>query len=296
MNRHIHIRAHGEIYYAVGDTLPELKSLVVEAVGQPVRRISRFMQLALIGAGRCARGQSLPRDTAVYLSSGRGDLEITLDVMHQVFREGQAPKPLSFVNTVSNSAAFYVAKCLQFEARSSFVCNRYFAFESALQLATIDLESGAINSALVGAVDGAVAPLDAHRERLGLHATDAFGEASHWVWLTSDAPTDSNAEIIAAHSASHRDELLTWIKEQRIEPANCAISAGQYLSPADFSWLKEHSGIEATFAYRKQRAYYDSQSAAAIGDFLRANAAQRVLLHINGDVLGRYVAMLVETR
>ena len=61
----MYLRAHGEIIHAVNDTLPELKDLVVEAVGQPIRRISRFMQLAIIGAGRCARGKGLPSDTAV---------------------------------------------------------------------------------------------------------------------------------------------------------------------------------------------------------------------------------------
>ena len=53
----------------------DLKPLVVDAVGTPVRRIGRFIQLALIGAGRCANQVTLPKDAAVYLGSGRGDLD-----------------------------------------------------------------------------------------------------------------------------------------------------------------------------------------------------------------------------
>jgi len=289
----MYLRAHGEIIHAVHETLPELKDWVAEAVGQPIRRISRFMQLALIGAGRCARGQSLPRDTAVYLASSRGDLEITIDVMNHVFRDGQAPKPLSFVNTVSNSAAFYVAKCLRLESRSAFVSSRYFAFEDALQLALIDFQLGTVSSALVGAVDNAVLPLETHRERLELPATAPLAEASHWMWLTRDDDANALGRVIDVHSASDRDQLLQWIAAQSLDNTSTSLSAGQYISVSDFTAIQTASGIKHAFDYRQSRGYYASQSAAAIAAFADANAQTQTLLHINSDSLGRYSAMLV---
>jgi len=297
----MYLRSHGEIVHAIENSLPELKDLVVDAIGQPIRRISRFIQLALIGAGRCTKGIPLPRDTAIYLASSRGDLEITIDVMNHVYRDGQAPKPLSFVNTVSNSAAFYVAKCLQLESRSAFASSRYFAFENALQLALIDFQLGVTTSALVGAVDNTVLPIATHRERLELDATTPLAEGSHWVWLTRDAdPTakhpSTHCQIVDVYSAPDRDQLLTWIAARKLDRATTSLCAGQYLSAIDFDTIRQSTGIHESFDYRATRGYYASQSAAAIARFARTDNTSSTLLHINGDSLGRYAAMLIGIR
>jgi len=155
----LYIHRTGNYYERVDGEPPELKALVQETLGVHVRRVGRFIQLALIGAGRCA-GQSLPQDTAVFLTSGRGDLEVTMDVLEQLFVHAQPPKPLSFINTVSNAACYYIAQQLKLQSRSGFACNRHFAFESALQLAVSDFEQGIIRSALVGTVDVVVPPFE----------------------------------------------------------------------------------------------------------------------------------------
>ena len=105
------ILSHGhEQIEQTQEPLPPLKERVRDVTGETVRRIGRFIQLSLIGAGHCLHGQTAPAETAVYLSSGRGDLEVTLDVLTQMIVDGQPPKPLSFINTVSNSACYYVAR------------------------------------------------------------------------------------------------------------------------------------------------------------------------------------------
>src|SRR5689334_1064617 len=133
----LYIYSTGDYCERVEGEPPELKTLVQQTLRTHVRRVGRFIQLALIGAGQCAKA-SIPQNTAVFLASGRGDLEVTLDVLEQLFLHAQAPKPLSFINTVSNAACYYIAQQLKLQSRSSFVCNRHFAFESALQLACTD--------------------------------------------------------------------------------------------------------------------------------------------------------------
>lgn len=293
-----YIHSCGDIYYSLSpadETLPDLKDLVVDAVGQPIRRVSRFMQLAIVGAGRCAKNVQLPSDTAVYLASGRGDLEITLDVMNHVFRESQSPKPLSFVNTVSNAACFYVAKCLNLAGRSNFVCSRYFAFERALQLALVDLNLGAVTSALVGAVDTAVTPIDAHRKRLGVDELAPLGEASHWLWLTLDKNRAHLGAVTALHNAIDRSELLLWLAQQNFSRDTC-LSGGQFISTTDLKQIQNESGLTQTFDYRELRGYYDSQSAAAIGEFLSATNSATTMLHIQSDPAARYTALRVEKK
>jgi hypothetical protein len=256
-----------------------------------VRRIARFIQLALIGAGRCAKQCELPQDAAVYLGSGRADLEITVEVMQALWRDGQAPKPLSFINTVSNAACFYVAQGLKLMGRSSFVCNRYFAFESMLQLAALDLACGFVEAALVGTVDVVVPPISAHRARLELAADAPVADASHWLFLHTQPSAATLGRMLAAEHFVAEPELRAWLASQPIEP-DWQLATGQFM-PADEAgaWQRE-LGMEL-FEYRAGRAYYDSQSGAVIGEFLRRRE-RGTLLHLNRDPSGRYSAILVE--
>lgn len=270
----------------IGDTPPaDLKPLVAEAVGAPVRRVGRLIQLALIGAGRCARQAQLAADTAVYMGSGRGDLEVTIEVMQSLLRDGHAPKPLSFINTVSNAACYYVAQNLKLMGRSSFVCNRYFAFESVLQLAALDLQSGEVRSALVGTVDVVVPPLAGHRIRLGLANDTPVADATHWIELRSDPSPATLGRVLAAEHFVDRDALAAWLGEQAID-SRWILATGQFMPPPEAEEWQGRLGLEP-FEYRKDRPYYDSQSGAVIGEYLRSNEI-RTLLHLNRDPGGRY--------
>ena len=81
--------------------LPSLKALAEEDTGHSVRRISRFVQLALVGAGRCVGGRTLPAATATYFTSARGDLDVTLDALAQVCDHGRPPGTSSHVELTS---------------------------------------------------------------------------------------------------------------------------------------------------------------------------------------------------
>lgn len=289
------IHAAGDHYHAVTEPLPELKALTQSSTGKAFRRIGRFIQLALIGASRCALGKNLPPDTAVYFASGRGDLELTLEIMTQLYREAQAPKPLNFVNTVSNAACFYLAQHLGLQSRSNFVCNRYFAFESVLQLAALDLSLGIVDSALVGSVDIATAPLPDHRQRLHLPADTPMGEGSHWLWLGAASPNRPRlGELLVAQHFVNRNELLQWLKQQNLSQQQCVIAAGQFVQPEDFAEIQFATGLCEVFHDRAQRAYYDSHSGGTVIAFLNDASVGNMLLHINADSELRYSVMLVQ--
>jgi len=290
----MYLRAHGDCVVPIEETSVDLKDWVVDAVGQPVRRISRFIQLALIGAGRCARGMTLPANTAVYLASSRGDLELTMEVMNLVYREGHAPKPLSFVNTVSNSAAFYIAKCLGLQARSAFACSRYFAFENALQLALVDFELGLVDSALVGCVESAVQSAHIDRDDAELDGAPITAEASHWLWFTRQRGEESLGKVRAVQSTVDQAELMKWIDAQAVNRSDCWLSQGQYVRPQDLSSIQARTPLERIFEYRDRDIHHSSESGAVIASFAHTGEIGHSLLHINSDPLGRYVAMLVD--
>ncbi len=281
------IRGTGDYREPVaGDTPPPLKTLVQESLGVPVRRVGRFIQLALIGAGRCARDRSPGADTAVYMSSARGDLETTLDVVETLFRHGMPPMPLSFVNTVSNAPCYYVARHFDLAGRSNFVCSRSFAFESVLDLALLDMESGYMDSALVGSVDIATRPVSDHRRRLQIGRDEPIAEGSHWIWLyAGECPEDALGELVAAREFGDRDELIEWLSAQPLPIADTCMAAGQFAGREDIATVRAATGIERRFEPPKSPGFYDSQSGGTINAFLH-QGRQRWLVHINGEIDG----------
>ena len=114
-----YIVASGAYCENVTSELPPLKQAVNDSVGHSVRRVGRFIQLALIGAGRAATG--LPAQSAVYLTSGRGDIGSTVETLDAIYRLEQAPRPVSFINSVSNAACFYIAQSLGLRGPGLFV-------------------------------------------------------------------------------------------------------------------------------------------------------------------------------
>ncbi|HQQ74873.1 MAG TPA: beta-ketoacyl synthase N-terminal-like domain-containing protein [Pseudomonadales bacterium] len=294
------IIAHGHYSKAVGDTvlndaLPPLKELVKETTGESVRRVGRFIQLALIGAGRCltlfnSKQKTLPADTAVYLTSGRGDLEITLDVLVQMVEHGLPPKPLSFINTVSNSACFYIAKHFGIRGRNQFVTRRHAPLECALQLAALDLHTNAVQTALVGSVDICTEPLADHRKRLDVAEDTTVGEGSHWFLLTDDSHADTAlATIVDVMLLSDNDSLQQWLNKQVLD--DTVLVCGQHVDPVTATLLQKITGCTPWHATADLH-WYDSHCGHVLGEFLTLRPAKKIL-HIDSDPDGRFNVLLV---
>ncbi len=282
------IRGMGDYYAAADGPPPDLTPLVKETLGSAPRRMGRFIQLALIGAGRALKGASPDTKTGVYLCSGRGDMGVTTEVMQHVYLEGMPPRPLSFINTVSNTACFFVAKQFGLSGRSSFICNHYLSFESALQLALLDMEMGLADSALVGSVDIVLAPLGIHRRRLRLAPDTPVAEAAHWLWITAAKEGEPGPRIERSAILDGPAALDGWVANVGLEHAQLAL--GQFLGEGALA------GSSASrlprFDYRGARGYYDTQSAAAPSAFLSQSAGAS-LVHVNADAKGHLAAFVV---
>lgn len=289
------ILAHGHYSENVEDALPPLKELVKETMGESVRRVGRFIQLALIGAGRCLQQHTAPATTSVYLTSGRGDLEITLDVLEQMVEHGLPPKPLSFINTVSNSACFYLAKHFGLHGRSNFVTRRYAPLESALQLAALDMDTGSVQTALVGSVDICTAPLTDHRRRLAVSEQTPVGEGSHWFLLVhDDYPADALATVNTILLLPDRAALQQWLKIQWPDTqasGNTVLACGQHIDASTAAWLQALTGC-APWSASVGLPWYDSHCGHTLGQFLQQRPTHQ-LLHIDIDSDGRFNVLQV---
>ena len=288
----VRIRASGDYYEPATEMLADLKTLSAETTGQVTRRIGRFTHLALIGAARCVGGQTPSPATAVFFTTGRGDFEVTVEVMEQVFRDGHPPKPLSFINTVSNAACFYVAKQFGLSSSSNCVGGRYFGYETALQLALLDLRNGVAISALVGSADIVTQPLAVHRRRLDLVTDGALAEAAHWLWLSAEPEDGPGAVLKAVEMFADREALLAWIAGLGLDLDETLFASGQYLARGEADAIQAAAGLTRVLGYREGRAYYDCQAGAVVSAFLAGGQGQ-ALLHVNGDPDGRYAAMFL---
>ena len=151
------------------------------------RRVDRFIQLALLGAARCATGRSLDPACGLYLGSGLGPVGNNILVQEQICRDHQFPRPFNFVNTLGSSATFYVAKELGLEGQAWWAARRGATLEALLELALADLELGVCRSALVGVVEECPAPYEDQRLRIHAAPDADMAEGSHWLLLEAES-------------------------------------------------------------------------------------------------------------
>lgn len=291
------ILSHGhEQIEQTQEPLPPLKERVRDVTGETVRRIGRFIQLSLIGAGHCLHGQTAPAETAFYRASGRGDLEVTLDVLTQMIVDGQPPKPLSFINTVSNSACYYVARHFGLHGRSVCVTRRHAPLESALTLAALDLDAGQVPMALVGVVDICTSPLVDHRKRLALPANAPVGEGSHWFLLAASsalvhAQTEALARLDAVIYLPDHAALTRWLGSHTDAFQSGVLMCGQHTPHTTATTLRQCTGLPH-WTPPVTPPWYDCHAGHHLGQFLQ-HAPARTLLHIDCDALGGFNLMQV---
>jgi hypothetical protein len=286
----VYILAQGSYYQPVAEPLPVLKALVEETLGRNVRRINRFIQLALIGAGRCDRN---PRpDTAIYLGSNHGDTQSTVEAMDSMYRLGQPPMPLNFINTVSNAACFYVAQQLGLEGASQFVANRYFAVEALIAAAVADVRAGAVKRALVGVVDAPVEPLAAHRQRCGQPPDAQLFDASHWWQLALNKGEQKALAIL--DDVCHFDDVLSlrqWLLGR--EKADRLALSGNFPADEAARWLDEMAALRfgGLAGEKTTPGFFATDVASTLSRFIAEGEGR--LLHLNRDNCGRYRAVLI---
>ena len=169
------------------DAMPlDLQALLKTFTEQDLRRAGHFTELAVAGSQLCISRlkQPLNQDTAVYFSTGLGEVQKTVALFQQVMDEDTGlVSPYSFVNSVSSTAGFYVAKAAGLKSRNLTVCQEEFSFEAAFKLAQTDLENNEVDFAMVGGADECSHPRAEHMHRIQLEDSQPMGEGSGWLCL-----------------------------------------------------------------------------------------------------------------
>jgi hypothetical protein len=166
--------------------------LVAEIMGQPMRRAGRFIKMVCCGALACL--EKVPsaylktKKIGIFLATGLGNVDEILPFITQVFKhEGGFPSPIQFANSVSNTAAFFLARICEIKGVVLTISEEELSFESALWLAQSYLENSEIDLALVGGCDVFTPTVEEYRERMDLKPGNApmlpMGEGSSWLLL-----------------------------------------------------------------------------------------------------------------
>lgn len=262
--------------------LVDLGAELKRASRQPVRRIDRFIQLAMIGSARCVGERTLPATTGIYLASGCGPISSNAAVQQQMFSDGLIPKPAHFINTLANTAGFYVARNLGLEGQCLFVSRGYAAFEAALELALTDLAQGYLPAALVGCVDECTLPLEQHAQRM--HRTDAqrYAEGSVWLLLEPGSAAQSGVEEVA--SLNGGPALQAWLQAQ---PSDAWLWQAPTLDAEAVGLLQRHAQHSGWRLWQGPAEESPLAAAVAAIRFL-STGAPGTLISVNTDRAGWY--------
>jgi hypothetical protein len=169
--------------------------LVKEVMGQPMRRAGRFIKMVACGGLACLQKVSVNylkgKKTGIFLATGLGNVDEIMPFITEVFKHGGGfPSPNQFANSVSNAAAFVLARICEVTGTVLTISQEELSFESALWLAQSYLESGQIELALVGGCDIFTPTVDEYRERVNLTCGNSrkmpMGEGSSWLLLGKD--------------------------------------------------------------------------------------------------------------
>ncbi len=272
----------GDYYAPINDEagLPDLRSEVNAICGERFRRIDRFIQLCLLGAARCTQTVELDESTGLYIGSRFAAICNTIKVQQQMFVNGQIPKPANFINTLSNSAGYYVARNLKLEGKNIFVSRANASLEAALALARLDLENGTIKQALIGVVDEG-GPVQVHHcQRMGIPEDTALAEGSHWFLVSLAADSKAVATIADVCVLPDEQSVRHWLDERMAQNQNTYVYSDPF-KPTSLNIAE--LGLEQ---YNPSLDYYPSRTGGALMRFIKEKK-QAALITLCGDEAGR---------
>ena len=266
-----------------------LKNELSRYTRENFRRVNKFILLSLLGARQCIHQRAFEADTAVYLTTEHGNLGETADVLDEIYAARSLPKPFGFINTMSSTAAFYLARNLGIRGRNITVSSQHLSFERGMELLKVDFAGGTERSALIGGVDEASlsrTALEKNADR-GWRMVDGSG----WLYIK---PEKEGACGAFTEVRSFRDgpSCMSWISKRERSPVD-VVSFGALIDDSEAAALREALRPAAEFDYLRDYGYSGSATACGVSLFVMLFQG-KTLLHINRDQRGNYAIMELE--
>ncbi len=287
INMYIH-SASAFIGEAQGD-LSLLKNELSLYTDEYFRRVNRFILLSLLGARQCIHEHTLDADTAVYLTTEHGNLGETAAVLDEIYADHSLPKPFGFINTMSSTAAFYLARNLGIKGRNITVSSQHLSFERGLELLKVDFVGGVERSALIGGVDEAALSRTALKENADRPWRVVDG--SGWLYITPEKDGASGA-VTEIQSFRNGPSCMNWIGKRETTPFD-VVSFGALIDDHEAATFREVLQPVTEFDYLRDYGYSGSATACGVSLFMML-FRKKTLLHINRDQRGHYAVIELE--
>ncbi len=283
----IYIHAIG-IHNTIPDNqLPDLKSELKALSGKIYRRIDHFIQLAIIGAHKAVGELEISSQTALYMTSGQGDIMVFDRVRRQRYFEKMLSKPVDFVNLSSNTAGFYVATHLGLNGKNLFLAHHDFPVQMTILLAQNDINLGKERAILVGGVDEWLPRQDLARKLLGVDETTILGEGSNWLLV------DGESEGALGQVVIEPEFLNNAQLKQRLSLAGAGtwLAFSAQIADDDAAVIMALNRGCKRYFYETSCAYYETLPLYVLNHFLTHGEGRLIHVDICKD---RYMVMSVE--
>ena len=239
-----------------------------------IRRTDRYIQLSLLGAYEAVGEMRLEPSTALYMASGQGNLAVFKRLRDQRYIHKQPPKPVDFINSLSNTSGFYVAQFFGLHGKNLNVSRQGLVVENILLLAQSDLELGRESVALLGGVDELQEPAAFTRRTLGICDGRALGEGSNWMLLTSQ----EEASLASIEVIKQDMDLSTLQKQLEGVQTEAQIAFGQRCEAAEIAAMRAHFKGER-FSYESHCDFYETSTLYVLKYFIQTGSG--TLYYIN---------------
>ena len=269
----IYIHKSGSVNVKQEETL-DIKAAWKEISPSMIRRTDRFIQLALLGAYKAVGQERLPETCALYMASGQGNLAVFKRLRDQRYIHKQPPKPVDFINSLSNTSGFYVAQFFGLLGKNLNVSRHGLVVENILMLAQADLELGREKQVLLGGVDELQEPLAFTRRTLGLCDERPLGEGSNWLVLSAQEE-GALASIEVLNEQMDSLKLKAYLASLESKPQ---VAFGGRCESALVEEIIKLYDFEM-FEYASECDFYETNPLFAVHRFLQEGSGE--LLFIN---------------
>lgn len=289
----MYIHGYGSFFGPPADDIKYYKQEISRYTELSFRRANRFVLLSLLGACRCVNTHAIQKETSVYLTTENGNLGDTETVLDQIFHHHQFPMPYNFINTMSNTASFYVAQNLKLSGRNLTFSSKQLSFERGIELLGCDLLCGSVEDALIGGVDEACCSKRHLESKYRRPFEDvAMVEGSSWLLVRAD-PQNALGEIHTPETFGDLRAALDRLSQNRFARPVIA-SYGVLVAPREREAI---NGIlppaAAGFDHIGMLGYHDSVTACGATAFL-ARYSSGVWVHVGKDFRGRFTVLILE--
>ncbi len=265
-----------------------LRALAKQTNAQTPRLVSRFVELAVLGARRID-GPIAPA-TRLYVATGMGEIVNNDAMYHQVVPPcGEMIMPARFVSSGNNMAAFFVARQAGLVSRNLTVSLEELSFEQALRIACDDLAAGAMREGLVGAVDETATPREFYLRHFPFAHDHVIGEGSAWVLLGAD-PDGAIGELldVTVTGPDARRNPSTDDLRGMLSGDQAILLPGFRLDAEDLLPLLRLTGATKHHRYMQHTGYFPTAVGLALaGTFQAQWSAATTFIHLNDDEFGR---------